>query len=139
YALHEIAIAKDKVAKKWIFLAGIAVGVGTQLHTLALVFFPVVAAGTLGFLLYKKKKVWMSFFAIIFIALFLNIPQIVSEVRSGGENTKAFFGGVGVKEKKGNGILVDIAKNTVCFSQANAYVLSSYDSSDTCELKSVTK
>lgn len=139
YALHGVALAKERAGIRLSVLAGMALGVGVQLHTFSLILFPIVSVIVFGFLLFRKKTQWKLFFIMIVVALLLNVSQITSEIRTGGANTQAFFSGVGTKEKKGSGLIKNILKDTVCHTQANVYILSSYDSDDGCSLKSVKK
>lgn len=140
YGLHEMMTTKEEGWKQWTMITGIACGIGIQLHSLSLLLFPMITAGVLGYLIYHKRKHVIKMIVVILsLVTILNIPQIVSEVRTGGENTKAFFDSIGTKEKKGDGMFANIRKNIVCFSQNNTYVLSSYDSSDTCEMKMITR
>lgn len=139
YALHEIAITKDKRGTWWSILAGVALGVAVQLHTLTLILLPIVTLCVFGYLLYEKKKVWKALVIVFLTAMILNTGQLASEIQTGGANAKAFFNGVGTKEKKGSGVVMNVAKDTVCFVGANDYILSSYDASDTCEIKSATR
>ncbi len=139
FSLHEIATAKGVVKKKWAVFAGIALGVGVQLHTLSLIFFPIISVLVFGSLFFQKKMQWQLFFITIGIALLLNTGQIISEIQTGGANTTAFFHGIGTKEKKGGGMANNVLKDIACYTQANAYILSSYDSDDGCRLKSVRK
>lgn len=140
YSLHEIVIAKENAWKWWAVITGVALGIGVQLHSLSLLLFPVMALGVFGYLLYRQKKnIWKVIAVIFYMAILLNIPQIVSEIKTGGENTGAFLKSIGTKEKKGSGLIANIKKNIVCFSQSSTYILSSYDSSDTCESKTITR
>lgn len=140
YSLHEIVIAKENAWKWWAVVMGAAIGIGIQLHSLSFLLFPAVALGVFGYLLYRRKKNMWKVVTIVFcMAIILNIPQIVSEIKTGGENTGAFLKSIGTKEKKGSGLIMNIEKNIVCFSQSSTYIVSSYDSSDTCELKTVTR
>ncbi|MFZ1719980.1 MAG: glycosyltransferase family 39 protein [Candidatus Moraniibacteriota bacterium] len=148
--LHEMMIAKGRRYWQWVILTGTAFGVGIQLHTLSLLFFPILLSGVFAFLFFETKAVgaadgvsmrtqWKALCMIIIIAAFLNFGQIVSEVRSGGENTASFFGGVGTKQEKGSGIIHNALKDVVCYTEANIYILSSYDTDDGCGLGSVVK
>ncbi len=149
-ALHEVATAKGEVKKWWSVLAGIALGVGMQLHTLSLLFFPIMTAGVFVFLFFESRMQdvskgigvrmqWRSLIIMLVLALFLNAGQIVNEIRTGGENTASFFGGVGAKEQKGNGVTQNTLKNVVCYTEANAYILSSYDTDDGCGLRNAVR
>ena len=140
YSLHEIIIARENAWKWWAVATGVTLGTGVQLHSLSLLLFPVMALGVFGYLLYQKRKnVWKIVFVSCFVALSLNIPQIASEIKTGGENTGAFLKSIETKEKKGSGLVANIEKTIVCFSQSSTYILSSYDSSDTCESKTITR
>jgi len=139
FMLHEIAIA-SREAKKWkAAVAGVALGIGAQLHTLSLIFFPLMTVLVFAFLFIRKRMPWKTFFIMVALALFVNVPQIASEIQTGWANTDSFFSGVGTKEEKGSGAARNALKDIVCYAQANAYILSSYDSDDGCSLKSVKK
>jgi 4-amino-4-deoxy-L-arabinose transferase-like glycosyltransferase len=138
-ALHGVAVSGLAVKRWQVVLLGVALGIGVQLHTLSLLFLPFMTIATFGLLVIRKQFSWKSVFLVFAVAMILNIPQIASEIRTGGENTAAFFHGVGVKEKKGSGIAQNIAKDVVCHVDAVAYMLSSYEIDDGCSLKSVTK
>lgn len=150
YALHEIATARGEVKKRWAVLGGIALGVGAQLHTLSLLFFPIMIALVFVFLFFESRMhdasrgigvrmQWQSLLIMLTLAFLLNVGQIVSEVRTGGANTAAFFGGVGTKEQKGSGVIQNTLKNIVCYTEANAYILSSYDTDDGCGLRNAVR
>ncbi|MFZ2187736.1 MAG: glycosyltransferase family 39 protein [Candidatus Moraniibacteriota bacterium] len=138
--LHAVMTAKEEAWKGWAVLTGVALGIGVQLHTLSLLLFPMMTFSAFGYLWYlRKKNLWKMVLVICATALFLNAPQIASEWKTGGENTSAFLGGIGTKEERGSGLVMNAAKDIVCFSQGNTYIVSSYDSSDTCELTSIKR
>ncbi len=149
-ALHEVATARGEVKKRWAVLAGIALGVGAQLHTLSLIFFPIMIALVFVFLFFESRMQdaskgarvqmqWRSLIIMLTLAFLLNVGQIMSEVRTGGENTASFFGGVGTKEEKGSGVIQNTLKNVVCYTEANVYILSSYDTDDGCGLRNAMR
>lgn len=137
YALHETMLLKDSASKWWPIIAGVALGVGVQLHTLTLILFPLMTLGVFGFLLFMKKPLWKRAAILVLIALVLNTGQIVSEIQTGGANTKAFFSGIGTKEQKGSGLLRNVGKDVTCFVEGTTYILSAYDASDSCETKGI--
>ena len=140
YGLHEIMVERERTWKWWAVLTGGALGIGVQLHSLSLIIFPLMCLGVFGYLWKQKKHhVWKMMLVVVVVAVTLNIPQLVSEVKTGGENISAFFNSIGAKGERGNGLVQNAVKNVVCFSQSTAYILSAYDSSDTCEIKSVSK
>ncbi len=148
--LHEMMTATGSRYRWWGIVTGIAFGIGIQLHTLSLFFFPILLAGVFVFLFFETKAVgsasgvsmrtqWRMLGMIVAIALFLNLGQIMSEMKTGGENTASFFGGVGTKEQRGSGIIQNTLKNIVCYTEANAYILSSYDTDDGCGLRNAVR
>jgi uncharacterized membrane protein len=148
--LHEMMTATGSRYRWWVIVSGIAFGIGIQLHTLSLIFFPILLAGVFVFLFFETKAVgsaggvsmrtqWKALSMIVMIAIFLNFGQIVSEVRSGGDNTASFFDGVGTKQEKGSGIIHNALKDVVCYTEANIYIPFSYDMDDGCGLGNVVK
>ncbi|MGB5019107.1 MAG: glycosyltransferase family 39 protein, partial [Candidatus Moraniibacteriota bacterium] len=55
--LHEMMIAKGRRYWQWVILTGTAFGVGIQLHTLSLLFFPILLSGVFAFLFFETKAV----------------------------------------------------------------------------------
>lgn len=139
FALHETLVAGRALRWQTASLLGVALGIGVQLHTLSLLFLPFLTIAAFGLLAIQKRLSWKPVFLVFAVAMMLNVPQIASEMRTGGGNMTAFFHGVGAKEKKGGGIVQNIAKDVVCHVDAVAYMLSSYEIDDGCSLKSVTK
>lgn len=139
YGLHELMMDKSKRKWLWAVLVGTALGVGVQLHTLLLIFMPLTIFAVSIYLIVKKRQNWKYVVALIAIGFLLNSGQIYSEIKTGGQNTKAFFKGADKKEEKGDGIVLNLVKNANCSIQSNAYILTSYNMSDECELKAVTK
>jgi len=138
FGLYKMMTARETAWKWWTFVTGLALGIGIQLHSLSLILFPLLAFCVFGFLIYQKREyLWKKTLLILALILFLNIPVLISEWQTGGVNAKAFIESIGMKEKKGSGFVANIEKNIVCFSQSSTYILSGYDSSDTCERKSV--
>lgn len=135
YAMAKISSIK-KEDWKWGIVAGVAMGVGVQLHTLLLIFLPITALLILGYLLVKKKKVFKTVLIVFAMAIILNIPQFANEYITKGGNAKAFFGGVSTKSEKVS-IFQKVTKGTVCFAQGNAYIVSGVNVSDTCETNSL--
>jgi len=135
YATIKIA-SLEKQSWKWAAILGVAIGIGIQLHTLLLALMPTVTVIVLAYLVFKKKNIWKTVLIVIAVAIFLNIPQIVSEYQNKGENVKSFFKGVKTKNEK-TPLLVNIFHDTVCYAQGNTYAISGVNISDTCETKSL--
>jgi 4-amino-4-deoxy-L-arabinose transferase-like glycosyltransferase len=134
YSLSAAVIIKEKKKFLWPILAGISFGIAVQLHTLLLVILPILTLGVASFFIWKNKKLWKNFVLIFLIAIFLNVPQIVSENQNKWENTKAFFQGMNIKEDKNSSLLSNIATDTKCFVKGNQYIISSLSDSDDCKI-----
>lgn len=83
------AVDRDERGKgRWLLLASFFLAVVTQLHFLAFVSMPVIAS---AFLVFKRPRIklayWIGSFGII---LFLNLPVILNEIKTGGENFYQF-------------------------------------------------
>ncbi len=138
FGLYKLMTAKEAIWGVWTFITGVSFGIGIQLHSLSLLLFPLTAFCIFVFLIYQKKEhVWKKALFIFSLVLLLNIPVFISEWNTGGENTRAFLESISIKEKKGSGFIANVGKNIVCFSQSSTYILSAYDSSDTCKPESV--
>lgn len=135
YALFEMIRERSTLRVRWPILAGVALGMGVQLHTLTLILWPIVTVVVLAFLLWKKKNIWRAAALLFVCALLLNTGQLVSEFQTGGANTAAFLNGVGTKEEKGDGVIMNVLKDVTCFVDGTTYILSSYDASDSCDWK----
>lgn len=133
YAL--LMMGKSETKKKffWAASAGIALGVGVQLHTILLISMPIVLLIFLEYI-YKTTRRTMAkeFVAIFLFALFLNVPQIFGEFKSGGQNIFAFFGGTLEKSNTKMGIGEKVAENFLCQIQSNNYIISAIGPSGDC-------
>lgn len=129
-----VFFTKERKKFLWLVLAGISLGIAVQLHTVLLVVLPILTLGTAIFFIWKNKKMWKSFALIIILAIFLNVPQIVSENQNKWENTGAFFQGMGIKEGKNISLLSNIATDAKCFVKGNQYIISSLSDSDDCKI-----
>jgi hypothetical protein len=129
-----VVFIKEKKKFVWPILAGISLGIAVQLHTVLLVVLLVLTLGVAIFFIWKNKKLWKNFVLIFLVAIFLNIPQIVSERENKWENTKAFFQGMDIKGGKNSGLLSNIATDAKCFVKGNQYIISSLSESDDCKI-----
>ena len=138
YALHRVLFFGGDVKKRWAVALGGALGIGVQLHTLTLIVLPMATAAAFVFLALRREKGVGKFCLIVFsVATLLNSGQIASEIQTGGKNTAAFFSAIGTKGGKGSGMVANVGKDAVCFVQSGVLILTSYESSDTCEIKSI--
>jgi len=130
YSIHELIIKKKNNKFLWAIIAGLSMGIGVQLHSMLLFFMPITAIIVLGYLIFKKNKVWKYFIIIFAIALFLNTPQFVSEYSSHGENAKAFFGGVETKQAGQGTIAQNFLHGNNAIFQIVPDILTGYEISD---------
>lgn len=146
-SLAAVLEKRDRTPWPAVVALGVAMGIGIQLHALALLSFSitlVLACGASFFLCVKKKEMNRSFsrkgFAIrfcVFLAVVggLNAPQIESEVSSGFSNTRTLFSSP-VREGKGSAFSVKgVAEALLCQAQANFHSISSL-SGEECILPS---
>ena len=138
FLLHRLLVFGESLGFFWAVLLGVALGIGVQLHTLALIMLPIAAVSAFAFLAFvRKNKVGKIFLMVFSVAALLNVGQISSEFQTGGKNISAFFSGVGKKQEKGSGLVRNIAKDSACFVEGSVSILTSHEISDTCEVKSV--
>jgi hypothetical protein len=134
YALLQLAESQGKHRIFWSVMAGVAVGVGVQLHTFLLVVMPLL---TIAYFVYlrievpKKNNLWKSFMIVFVVSIFLNIPQLYNEAKTGGDNVKALFSGVTTKKEDEN-LLLKAGRVGECFMTATTFTISSVGESDQC-------
>ncbi len=126
--------ANPEVKKKiiWAILAGTALGIGVQLHAVFLLVFPLVFLVAGAYAIKKKVVNWKNIVLIIFVALILNTPQIIFEIKSGGENTKAFVAEALKRDEKGGSIVGKTVPSFTCQMQANSMILSYFADDNRC-------
>jgi 4-amino-4-deoxy-L-arabinose transferase-like glycosyltransferase len=134
YALHELVIKKDNRKFLWAVLAGLAVGIGVQLHTMLLLSFPITLIIVFVYLLIKKNAIWKYFLVIFAVAFFLNIPQVVHEYATNGSNIQAFFGGIKTKEDNQHSIMENLVQGNSSVAQIVPDILTGYEISDNFKL-----
>lgn len=88
---QKFLIEKEKISFLWAGIFGIAFGIGVQLHATILLLFPLVWFFLVLYVAIQRKDIWKKALFIFIIALFLNAPQIVSELQTGFQNTKTMF------------------------------------------------
>lgn len=134
YAIHEVISQKNNRKLLWSAVAGIAIGIGVQMHTTLLLFLPITAIIVFGYFAFKNIKFLKYFFIVLVVSLFLNIPQIIYEYQHHGENILAFFEGAKNKQEKIS-FVEKIIRSSICWVQGNVDIISGYEISDTCEFK----
>jgi len=116
----------------WSVAAGTAVGIGVQLHTFLLVVMPLITIGYFVYLAIKGNNLWENFLMVFLISIFLNVPQLASEMKTGGENARALFKGAETKKEE-KSFLAKIGRNGECFMTANVFTISALGSADKCD------
>ena len=134
-ALYELLLKKEKTAWFWVVLAGISLGIGVQLHIIILLLFTGVASLVFVYLLKNNLGTWRRIIIILFIAIALNAPQIVSEVGNNFSNSKILVSSTlatGSKSNQDDGGLWKKLGLVIDFQiEANSHMLSSVGS-DQC-------
>jgi len=102
------AVDKKEKRKNWYLLASaIFLGILIQFHFLALIIAPLAIA---IFLIIKRPKIKFKFWlASILAIIILNVPMIVNEIKTGGDNAKQFMEVVAKKSTKEKHTLVEKA------------------------------
>jgi 4-amino-4-deoxy-L-arabinose transferase-like glycosyltransferase len=133
-ALLEFLDKQEKVSWVWTVLAGIALGVGVQLHVTLLIVFPVVAFFVFLYLLKNNWRIFGKLGAVLLIALVLNLGQIIYEIKTNFENSKVFFHSTDQINQPGSGSLpLKLAMDADCHLQANFHMLSSLGDKVSCD------
>jgi len=132
FALLEILNGKDKSGFFWPIWAGVALGIGVQLHTLLLLIMPTMVVVVAARLAWKKKLILSSFLLIMGLAVLLNIPQIASEIKTGGQNTRNFFSGAN-KQTGGGGLTIEhVGKIASCQVESGLHLTSAFENKEEC-------
>lgn len=124
---------KEEVRKTvWMLLAGISLGVVTQLHTLLLFGVP-FAFLILSAYLVKKNDMRLSqvIFVLVF-ALLVHSPQIISEIQTRGGNYLEFRNALENKGEKQNPLWENTLFVFSCQVQANLKILIPFEKQEAC-------
>ncbi len=132
YGALEMMNEKNKNVLKWPIFVGIGLGVLIQLHTVLLFTIPLLSAFVFFVLLKKKSITLKSFLIILFLVIFINSGQIVSEIQTGGANISALFGGVSDQSGSGSNLVRNTLFISACQIQSNAHILSSFLITEQC-------
>lgn len=135
YALHEIVSSQKNRKDLWAIVAGAALGVAVQLHTTMLVILPITTIAVFIFFAMNDKKILKYFLIVLAVALLFNGSQLASEYQTKGQNIRAFFGGLKIKNQVESSVFENAARDASCFVEANSYILSGYVISDGCSFR----
>jgi uncharacterized membrane protein len=131
YAFLRLVDSKSKHKYLWAAVAGLAMGVGVQLHTTYLLIIPLACLIFSAYAIKRRMMNWKMLAAIFCVAMVLNIPQAVSEYHSRWQNTQAFINGVFIKPPKGaKTISGSIGSGIAWQAQSNTMFLTSYGNDD---------
>jgi hypothetical protein len=125
YSFLKISNPESKYKYRWATVTGIALGIGIQLHTLYLIIFPLALFIFSAYLIKNKSLKFKYVVMVFFVAFILNIPQLVSEVQTGGKNTQAFFAGIARKPKSGS-IISSVVLDSEWHFQGNLMLLTPF-------------
>lgn len=131
FSLLQLVSSKSTRKIVWAISAGIALGIGVQLHSLFLLTAPFIFIAFVGYFIKNKQLNWKMAFTVISVAVILNTPQIISEIQKHGANTKDFFGAITTKSNgEQTSILSKVLLDGNCHVQANGMLVSAlgYDS-----------
>lgn len=116
----------------WVVTFGVALGIGVQLHTFLLVLLPVLLVIFFGFLGFRRALPFGMATVAIGIAIFLNIPQIVSEVNNNFSNANAFLDRTNRDNMSVTNVSQRIDRDALCHIRANAFILTGLGHTDDC-------
>jgi 4-amino-4-deoxy-L-arabinose transferase-like glycosyltransferase len=134
YSLLKLMDCKGKIAYLWAVLIGISMGVCVQLHTTLLIVLPPMSMAIFLYLWRKKTPdIWKIALIILLSTLVINTTQIISELDSGGKNTKYFLKGFLSSSGSGSHIGRDAFHISACQIIANAHTVSAYGNDDQCK------
>jgi hypothetical protein len=120
--LQAVDVESKKKQGYWLMLSALAFGALSQLHFLAMIVIFIIAV---VFLIFKKPKIkikfWMGSIAIV---LFLNLPLIINDIKSGGDNIRQLTATVGEKsEGKADYDLVEKTIKNLTESTLNYWII----------------
>ncbi|MFZ2226655.1 MAG: glycosyltransferase family 39 protein [Candidatus Moraniibacteriota bacterium] len=134
YGILNVLSQKNTSRLFWAIIAGLAIGVGVQLHTTFLLFFPLTTIVLFAILFARKINLLKYFFIILAVSLILNIPQFIGEYRTHGHNTAEFFKGIQNKPVHTTSLSKNIMRNSSCWIESGIVILSGYEISGACEI-----
>jgi len=131
-AIYEVVSKKNNRKFLWAIIAGVAIGVGAELHTTLLVILPLTTIIVFAWFAIKDKKALKYFLVILAMTLLVNAPQLVSEFQTKGGNAKDFFRGLKTKSNAESTLAENTIRGASCWIQGNIDIISGYEISDTC-------
>lgn len=134
YSLLKLMNPDEKRTYLWAVLNGIGIGVCIQLHTTLLIALPPISFLVFIYILRKKTpNIWKIFLIILTLALALNTTQIISELDSGGKNTKYFIKGFTNSSSSSSHLGRATFHISACQILANSHTISAFGNDDPCK------
>ena len=129
----EFLAKNEKTDWKWIVLAGIAIGIGVQLHAIVMLLLPTVVIISSAIIFYVDKKIaWKKLAIMLLIALVLNITQPISELETGFANAKDFQSAFLTQSTRMDPVK-EFILDAACNAEANTHAISSLGSEKMCD------
>ncbi len=101
----------------WLILVGVLFAFLSNMHFLALIAFGIISV---TFLIISRPKIPIKFWiASIAIFIVFNIPLIINDVKTRGENTKAFIVSITTSNKGDNSFFEKVIREVLIFSRYN--------------------
>ncbi len=119
YALLRVNDRNNKHAGWWLVTAAIATAFIVNMHFVAFVTVPIIA---ISYLIWTRPRIGFRYWVMAIVAfIFLNVPLIVNDVKTGGENFQEFFAVVhdrgGNDVESAHSITDKVIKNTAMHVQ----------------------
>lgn len=125
YAFLKILNNPQKDNILWSSLAGVALGIGIQLHTTLFVILPIM---TIVLIVYFWKQggtgAWKHFIIIVAVSLLLNTTQFIYELNTDWQNSKNFLAGFQKDSNDGN-VGEKVLLISACQIYSNSFIISS--------------
>jgi 4-amino-4-deoxy-L-arabinose transferase-like glycosyltransferase len=116
----------------WAMLAGLALGIGVQLHTLLLGIMPFYLVSVFAWAILRKTPVKKYFAILLIIAFVLNIPQVINEYNTSWSNTRHFLTAQKIKQSGNKSLVQSSVLAVSCTAQADAFILTGLGNPDSC-------
>ena len=133
WSFLKILNSPNKIFWRWPILVGLSLGIGIQIHTTLLVILPVFTFVMFLYFIKRKDIPSLKIIPVVLLfALFVNVPQIISEARTQGGNAKQFIQGLVLKGGDKGELGENVATALICQIKSNAYILSPLPTTQEC-------
>ena len=133
YAILRLWDSDSNKQLGWVILAGVALGISVQLHTLLLFGLPVVFFILAIYLRDNKRLKPSNIVLIIFIALLLNATQIKNEIQTRGGNYNQLLYALLGKSDHQNPMWKNTVFVATCQAQSSIKILVPYANQEDCD------